>query len=563
MTASKWDGLPLYDRPLGKAAEGIDDGRPVVTISNFSVCQPSESITESSESGCWQLVDFATDEFEGKMLHATKDNPPPDITIPLNVEGWYAVYVWLMGSGTSLSEGELNYYCRYSQSNGPLLKLSNDKYFSGIFKTITHENMAQPGLEGCFWRYADLTDESIVVRHQGHTVHLGAIRLIPLSPAEVAEVKKQRKDTSNKKLILKTDSHAKSWVEAHTEFIRNSDVFAWMSGCQERHGLMNPNGAPGLLRWKQACEELGLEWYVCDRPSRWTPAFIYNSDVLQTDPRFNFFSSHLEYRCQERDGTPSNALSYAVPEVRGFMLDRVRAVAKLGPDGFGYFFNRDPGMVLFEPAAVEGFREKYGVDARELHDLDDRLLDWRAGIITSYMHEVRDALDEVSKEKGLKRIKGVQLVLGSEAANRRWSYDVKRWIDDGLIDMLVIMPWADYPEWRLAQGIVKPDIKYFKSLVKGKDIPVISMWFSWEPEVIRANEYFARAMEEYAEGADGLSFWDQRMFRKAFSANRWVRLGHKEQLSEWVAEDFPLPPYMRLTRHAGKTTGRFQWGAGN
>jgi len=543
---------------MGKITEGIDDGRPVITISDFSICEPSEYLSETREANCWQLVDFATDECEGKMLHAPKDRPAPDVTIPLNVKGWYAVYVWLMGAGTSEIEGEPRYYCFYSKSYGPQLKLTNDKYFAGIFRTLVHTNMAQPGLEGCFWKCVDLTDQSITVRHQGETVYIGAIRLIPLSPAEVDAIQKDRSNPSNKRLVLKSDE-VPTWESNSTrmEHFRDTDVFAWISGCESHGELMRPEGSRYLMHSKKACEEIGVEWYVCDRPSFWTYPYEWRKEE-----RLDFFKEHPECRCQERDGTMTNQLSYAMPEVREFMLNRVRAVARTGPDGFGYFFNRDPGMVLFEPAAIEGFEEKYGVDPRTLHDLDDRLLDWRAEIVTSYMHEVRKTLDEVSEEKGLKRIRGVSVVLGSEAANRRWSYDVARWVDEGLIDVLVVYPWADYPEWRLAQGIVKSDIKYFKSLVKGKDIPVISMWFSWEPELVRPNEFFERALAEYEEGADGFSQWDHPFLDQRFPADRWLRLGHKEQLAEWIENDFPLPPYLRLTRRDGETVGRIQVGAG-
>jgi len=560
MGASKWDGKPLYDIPLGKTTEGIDDGRPVVTVSDFSVCTPAECLSEQPETNRWRLIDFATDQFEGKMLHAPHDKPAPEVTIPLNVKGWYAVYVWLMGGDVTPLQGELSYYCRYSRSKGPGLKLTKDKCFSGMFQTMVHSHMAQPGLEACFWRYEDMTDQSITIRHHGGTVYIGAIELIPLSLAEVEAIEKDRADTSNKRLMLKGDEYFDmSWIEDHYEHLRHTDLFAWITGCERHAELMRPEGSVSMMNSKRGCEELGLEWYVCDRPSLWT--WMYDN---WHDARIEFFDEHPEYRCQERDGTPTNQLSYAIPEVREFMLNRARAVAKHEPDGFGYFLNRDPGMLLFEPAAIEGFEEKYGVDPRTLDDLDNRLLDWRAEIITSYMHKVRQALDKVSKERGSKRIKGVQVVLGSEAANRRWSYDVKRWVKEGLIDVLVVMQWADHPEWRLAQGHVKPDLKYFKSITEGTDIPVISMWFTWGPETnVRPNEYFTRAIEEYANGADGLSGWDHVGLETMFSANRWLRLGHKEKLSEWAeADDFPLPPYLRITRQNGKTVGRFQIGAG-
>ena len=48
------------------------------------------------------------------------------------------------------------------------------------------------GLEACFWQYADMTNQTLSIKHQGHTVYLGAIELVPLSPAEVAAIEADR-----------------------------------------------------------------------------------------------------------------------------------------------------------------------------------------------------------------------------------------------------------------------------------------------------------------------------------------------------------------------------------
>jgi hypothetical protein len=41
-TADTWHGFPVYDRPLGLQADGTDDGRSTMWITDFSACQPRD-----------------------------------------------------------------------------------------------------------------------------------------------------------------------------------------------------------------------------------------------------------------------------------------------------------------------------------------------------------------------------------------------------------------------------------------------------------------------------------------------------------------------------------------
>lgn len=52
---SKWYGLLFYDRPLGARSEGVDDGRPVVWITDFTACGPARRtrLNFSRTWRCW------------------------------------------------------------------------------------------------------------------------------------------------------------------------------------------------------------------------------------------------------------------------------------------------------------------------------------------------------------------------------------------------------------------------------------------------------------------------------------------------------------------------------
>ena len=559
----KWDGFLLYDRPLGSQSEGTDDGRPVVIVSDFSRCEPRELLSDTSAFGKWSLVDYETERFSGRLLHADRRNPAGDLTIPLSVEGWHAVYLWLMGGDVDLEPTfPADFDSVYSMSQGPAVKLSGDAHFSGMFRTLSHDRMMWRGLEACFWRYDDLTGKSLTIRHQGGTVYLGAIELIPLAPAEVEGVTRDRRDGSHKRLIIKCDAYEPAACEPWIEHLRHRDVAAWIIGNEDSGDLFAPGESPGIKAGIRAAHEIGAELYVCDRPSLWS---LYNH---WPDPRARFYEQHPDWHCKDRDGADTHQMSYAVPEVVEYMLGRVCASARNEPEGYGFFLNRDPGLVLFEPAAMEGFEQKHGVDPRALSDRDERLLDWRANIITDFMRKARATLDEVAEQRGCRRMKMVIVCLGSEAANRFFSFDIARWVREGLVDVLCPYPWCDYPDRWLAQGFVTTDVKYFADLVRGTGCKLYPMWLAgiwrchWTPVHVRMNEYFARATRDYAEGADGISAWDMVGLQFAFMADRWLRLGHTEQLAQWAEADFPLPPKLRFTRYGGATPDRYPAGTG-
>jgi hypothetical protein len=239
-TIDKWHGFPVYDRPLGLQTDGTDDGRPTVWITDFSACQPPKSLAG------WSLIDYENDEFHGRLLHAPRGTAPPPLTLELNLSGWFAVYIWLMGGNSPIPVGLHDCDSVYSQSNGPALKLTGDRLFSTRFRTLAHDVMFWPGLEACFWKYADLTDQTLTIQFQDSTIYLGAIQCIPLAPAEVEAVLRDRANPEHKRLIVKGDSYAQADRDLFVELLRHSDVRAWIAGCEKSENLLASGGSRAL-----------------------------------------------------------------------------------------------------------------------------------------------------------------------------------------------------------------------------------------------------------------------------------------------------------------------------
>jgi len=555
----KWARFPYYHRVIAPSED--TDTMPGVRLTDFASCLPP-----ATEPGGWTLISYETAAFSGTLLHAAADTSAPELSLPLNIQGWHAVYVWLMG-GDAETEALYpeDFDSVYSQSFGPKLRLSGETRWSKSFRTMSHDRMMWRGLEAVFWQYADLSGQDLLIGHQGHTVYIGAMECVPLSAAEVAALQAKRDSKRARRIIIKGDHPKREDVDTLAANIRHRQVKAWIVGNECDKDLYAPEFSPDLTYARKAAHGAGAEFYICDRPSLWSS----HREEYQSMRR-DFFKAHPEWRCLERDGTPTHQMSYAVPEVVEHMLKRLRLSARNQPDGYGLFFNRDPGLVWFEPAAMEGFAEVHGVDPLILPDDDDRLLRWRAEIITSFLRRCRKELDVISTENRWPRLRMAAVVLGDETANRLYSYDVRLWIQEGLVDLLMPYPWSAYPDRWLAQGFVDYDVSYFASLTRGTDCELYPMWLNgiwrrhWTPEHVRVSEYFPRAMRDYEAGADGIANWDFIGLNRppAFMSDRYLRLGQKELLPEWIAADFPLPPKVLFTKYNGETPDRFPAGTG-
>ena len=157
------------------------------------------------------------------------------------------------------------------------------------------------------------------------------------------------------------------------------------------------------------------------------------------------------------------------------------------------------------------------------------------------MREVREAMDEVGREQGRgKRLEISAVVMASVEENLFNAIDLKAWIDEGVID--VIMPYSSFPNLEsLTEAWTDPrEIEPFVSLTKGtacKLAPNI-MPRQLSPEAIRR-----RAAALYESGVEHLFVWDSDVLQprsnNAGSWNVFRRLGHREEIEAWLASGEP------------------------
>jgi hypothetical protein len=84
------------------------------------------------------------------MLSAGPETEAPDIIYPLDLSGWYAIYVGIWG-------------VRLETANLVKVRLKDDPCFT----RFTRENPSFSTLEEGFWKYTDITDQHLIIGQQG------------------------------------------------------------------------------------------------------------------------------------------------------------------------------------------------------------------------------------------------------------------------------------------------------------------------------------------------------------------------------------------------------------
>ena len=130
--------------------------------------------------------------------------------------------------------------------------------------------------------------------------------------------------------------------------------------------------------------------------------------------RSRFYAAHPEYCCVEADGVADHSkLSVAFPEVRGQLNGIMRESLERGADGVSLCFARGFPLVRYEQPVLDRYRERYGGDARELDDRDERLRAVWAEITTEWIREIRELLDEFGPSERYERRK-LALIAGPD-----------------------------------------------------------------------------------------------------------------------------------------------------
>ncbi len=527
------------------------DHSKAVYVSDLSMCTPAAALSERRRKYHWQTIPYETGEFSGVMLSTGPETEAPEVTLPLGVDGWHAVFIGLWGTE------EQDIWGDGTNQDMVKVRLSDNPCFTRIVR----EEPDYFSFDERFWLYADLTGRDIVFAQQTSGWPARAfpayVKLVPLSDAEVATIQEERQREDTKTLIgiacegddylgyLRPTSREEIWemVEPYrdTDFrklfwcvgsggdictyptrigaLQNVDTqdrsrpFDRVKG--EALNILLGKGIDPLEEAVGHAHKLGLEMIAQLRMGAFQAAPPLEGTY--TGPAWG---RHPEWRCVDIDGREIARMSYAFEGMQDYALSLLLELAGYDVDGVCMTWVRGAPYVLYEKPLVEGFKAKTGRDPRDLPEDDEEYLRYRARYMTAFARKVRRAMDERGRERG-RRVEILTHVLNDEDANLFYGFDVETWVREGLVDTLIPYPWRDNDI----------DVAYFSGITGGSPV-------SLRPEIMPRSmppEQFRRhAMDFYDKGAEGFCFWDTegRHLRRA-EWSMMQRLGHRDDLAGW------------------------------
>lgn len=584
-------------------ADRWERAKEAVVISDMSGVSPKSALTfDVRRQRQWKVLDYETkDGLKGNSISCTPDTGAPEVTLPLNVKGWYAVYVGLGGMGRFA----------FGQESEARLKLTND---------VTYQHRRYSGarddIDEVFFKAADLTGQDLHIAQMRMEAMMDIskphvsprqtvimyVKLVPLTDKEVRQIEQERRSKENKKLIATLDAF--SWIHKNYpttkeeffedfEHYRDSD-FGTLSWQIIGGGLVNYRSKLGTIpgglsddpaRTGDGYVTRSIRKFIEEGEDHTKLAveaarsmdkriFIgFRAQAWQAPPSFEdyfssrFYRDHPEYRAYDRDGTPVMRMSYAVPQVREHIYGIIREVLQYQPDGIEIIYFRGLPLMLWEDAFNDRFKAKYGIDARQVLENDPRLYELRGEIMTGFMRDVRKVLDDVQNAQGrTERYELMASVVHNENDNKKYGLDVERWVKEGLIDKISIFPAAFHTDTS------KPvEMEWFRRITKDTKVEVYPLMIGWR--LSSYDDAIKTAREFYAQGAAGLLFWDPfptgmysprppalgRHYQRAIGTY-WPlvsRLGHQEYLEQFEKEKRPKHKYVPLKKWGNYHFGRW------
>ena len=549
-------------------------------------CTPAETLSTEPELRRWRAIDYATEALSGTLLMAGPETAAPTTTYPLDVSGWHAISIGLMPArvGTGARPTEL------------LLRLSNDPVDS--MGTLWHadEDMGLPErgkyLVELFWKITDCTDQDLHIGQvaarvgsgddagtfECSPVRVAYIKLVPLTADEVERFQADRDRQDTKRLFAHNDAHLPHWawrittadeVRREIEPYRDTDVsrIYWEAGQGDLTNYFSQIGRPASLdsvkdfgrrgdrlhaeSWRvlrakgidpldvalEHTHALGVEFHAAIR----TAGFHYDAPYDHFNAGDQLYARHPEWRGEDRAGNRTPRMAYTYPGVRAHAIGLLREMAERPIDGVYLIYARRPPLVEYEPPLVQGFKAEFGKDPRELDERDPEWLAYRCGILTQFMREVREAMDDATRRHGRsKRLQVTADCMSSEAENLYFGMDVETWVNEGLVD--VLMPYTSVPrlDSRAHSWTDPSDLDFFVDIVHDTDVILAPGVL---PRFMSPEEFRRAAARIYGAGVDHLFFWDcagpafRTNLRPMWSALK--RLGHRDEIQAWVEAGEP------------------------
>ena len=484
-----------------------------------------------NRKGHWRIFEYELEKVGPGRGVATNDHlEPGPLTIRLGLMGHYRI----------------SFISCYSQIRA---KLTGERCFDEcepVFEGVEKEGWYD--VEEVFWREADLTDKDLILDDEAllfddsHSISLLAIRLTPTepkgdsgevrwpmvftndggnmgerlhrSPDDLFECNERAPQDGCARVVIYSgiegdicshftregtecgESEGEGWTKGHRMCVENL----------RRYHQWGINPADAMVEY---AHNRGWEVYFYVRHRGWGDAWPQDGPVSS-----RFYLEHPEYRNVGPDGEPVLGLSIAYPEVREHLYRFYAELADFGADGVSPCFIRGCPIVLYEPPMVEGFKQQYGKDPRELAESDPRWLDYTAAVVTDWMRELKEAIGP--------KCKLGPMIHGTESLNRQFGMDIAAWVKEEIVaDLFIMGHQYDRFGCHSQGGLEHLDYEYFQKLPGRENVRLWPMFYMWQWFEADPQKYCGALQEFLDAGADGYGFWDAAAFPTEKRGNIW------------------------------------------
>ena len=392
----------------------------------------------------WRAVTYETADFSGKMLLSQESEHAAPLTLQLNAEGWYKIFLGLVPwtgracLGVTIT-GEDKKTCVEPENrigSWEMYGWAEEHFFRAANLTGRNLQIFKPETEG-----------------RPCTAALAFVRLVKMTEREIAAYTGAKNGRAawhfDNDFLSEDDYHSAKECTGRLRLLENAgggillyetsfDDCAPPAGDVMPAGLLahksvNRRFSDYLARQGEVKAEMlrdahgmGLSVYAARRMEAgdfFLPYAVpvYNSGIVEKYPA---------YRCKTRDGREIRALSYAYSEVRKMMRDAVIAPLHEGFDGVSLILHRGV-YVAFEQPVLDEVKKRYGVDARRLPFVDERLHTVLCSFMTQFLRELRAEMENLYG-KGEKKINVI--VFYDVESSKNFGLDVRTWAKEKLVD---------------------------------------------------------------------------------------------------------------------------------
>ncbi|MDZ4852790.1 MAG: sulfatase-like hydrolase/transferase [Pirellulaceae bacterium] len=539
----------------------LSQSKSAIMLTDFSKAMPTSALTLGRrEKGKWKILPFATADFSGSAISTYAFTDASKISLSLPAVGWHAVYLGVSTVSTGFREAK----------NGLMSKLSDEQVFKRMANNVAHLPNRVDVIQEQWLTVANLDGQAIEIASLPNLpATICYVKLVPLTVEEVAKwmAAQSPTATTSRTSIATFDGHSWIWpydcrttedLLANFRGYEGTDIGKWwfqVLGADLVTYRSNVGNVPGeetidfptrehasfvesvkelhrrginpLRVAREEARRQGVEFHIMLRPAGWKASIPFEETF---DSRF--YEDHPEWRCIDRDGTPTMYMSYAYPQVRRHLLDVFRETLELQPEGVGFLFNRGMPMILWENAFCERFQKMHGIDAHSVAEEDSRILATRAAIMTDFMQEVRDLLDEAVRNQN--RTQRYKISLGTfskESDNQKFGFDLPNWIKRGLVDDLAVAWFAHHTSF------AQPDMAYYKRMTTGTNVGVYPFVVSWKTG--KPIDLCKKVSAFYEAGATGIAIWDTSVeagWKETLHGNVFDTLGRLGMLFTAITE---------------------------